>query len=752
MRSGAIRTDDIAISEGWGEMSVVVSIAREEPLCVKATADTARVWGRNDKGYGFFGFGTMAYPGGGNLEVTFNIGVRPHGNFAEFPNFPHELEISGDLTDDSAQVGVFHVHHGKATVAIMLPTLQDELETNPDQSIELDRVVLAKGAATHIRMSVSLRLSAAAHAADDARADEDAQFRQAEIGVAVHGTARAASTVAGGAPSTRAFVEQTSTAIVFAQGGVVRLSEIVAVGQILIVRHSASNQEAACRVLSVRHSANAKNYVDLEFLQPTPGFWGTGSPSAEQISAKDSVPPEDAAAEKHKTLAAPKAKATPPAARGAAAGETPKSAPAENARNPFSKLRDEPALAQAPIANQPAPNPPQAPLAQPEPVVSAPEPAPLEVATLAPVSAVAADAAAVAPPAGDAAPRIAPSVLVPPRVFPSLIFPSLTGTASPKRDAASAGKRATPPSSVPKIAAQPAARPALSPAKPASGAADLPADAILSGESAHGWNRESRSKPLRVAVAVVAAAALAVAVGVGFYRWHERNELSADSLALIEAASSNSDAAVETEPAPAAGPTAATGTAPAAPSTDSTAPDSVSAPATAKRAAAQTAPPALRQSARGPSVVANTGMSAPTAGIASTASQAAPAIPAPVPTDATYVGILPALAEASGPAAPAPVPAAAAVQARSVLQPPRLIAAASPQYPAAAQAERVAGDVAVELLIDEKGKVASATVLSGPAMLREAALDALRRSKYAPAVLDGKPTAAHVVVQIHFKL
>jgi hypothetical protein len=44
------------------------------------------------------------------------------------------------------------------------------------------------------------------------------------------------------------------------------------------------------------------------------------------------------------------------------------------------------------------------------------------------------------------------------------------------------------------------------------------------------------------------------------------------------------------------------------------------------------------------------------------------------------------------------------------------------------------------------------TMISGPSLLRQAALDALRQRKYAPAMLDGKPTAAHIVVTIHFQL
>jgi TonB family protein len=83
---------------------------------------------------------------------------------------------------------------------------------------------------------------------------------------------------------------------------------------------------------------------------------------------------------------------------------------------------------------------------------------------------------------------------------------------------------------------------------------------------------------------------------------------------------------------------------------------------------------------------------------------------------------------------------------------PRLLSAPAPLYPISARAEKVEGDVSVDLLIDETGKVASAAVISGPTMLRQAAVDALRKRKYAPALLDGKPTPAHITVIIHFQL
>jgi TonB family protein len=101
---------------------------------------------------------------------------------------------------------------------------------------------------------------------------------------------------------------------------------------------------------------------------------------------------------------------------------------------------------------------------------------------------------------------------------------------------------------------------------------------------------------------------------------------------------------------------------------------------------------------------------------------------------------------------PSSGPAAPATRTSSGVTQPRLLAAPAPIYPYAARAEHVQGDVSVDLLIDDTGKVASMTVLSGPSLLRPAALDALKQRKYAPAMLDGKATTSHIVVIVHFQI
>jgi TonB family protein len=60
-----------------------------------------------------------------------------------------------------------------------------------------------------------------------------------------------------------------------------------------------------------------------------------------------------------------------------------------------------------------------------------------------------------------------------------------------------------------------------------------------------------------------------------------------------------------------------------------------------------------------------------------------------------------------------------------------------PSYPDIARAARVQGPVTVEVRINDEGKVTQAKVVSGPALLRTAALSAARRWRFAPAIITG---------------
>ena len=86
------------------------------------------------------------------------------------------------------------------------------------------------------------------------------------------------------------------------------------------------------------------------------------------------------------------------------------------------------------------------------------------------------------------------------------------------------------------------------------------------------------------------------------------------------------------------------------------------------------------------------------------------------------------------------------------IQMPKLISSPEPQYPATARAQSAEGVVVIDALVDATGKVAEVQAISGPFVLRQAAMDAVRKWKYQPAQLDGQPTSMHMHVNIAFKL
>lgn len=75
-----------------------------------------------------------------------------------------------------------------------------------------------------------------------------------------------------------------------------------------------------------------------------------------------------------------------------------------------------------------------------------------------------------------------------------------------------------------------------------------------------------------------------------------------------------------------------------------------------------------------------------------------------------------------------------------------------PVYPIAAKTMRATGVVKVEVMVDEKGEVASVKKVSGPPMLQDAAKDAIKKWKFKPFVRDGQPVKASGFVSFNFNI
>lgn len=85
--------------------------------------------------------------------------------------------------------------------------------------------------------------------------------------------------------------------------------------------------------------------------------------------------------------------------------------------------------------------------------------------------------------------------------------------------------------------------------------------------------------------------------------------------------------------------------------------------------------------------------------------------------------------------------------------PPSPLTAISPEYPEAARQAGITGKVLVKITISAEGAVSSAEIAQGVrADLDQAAITALRATRWTPAQKDGKPISCEVVVPIQFKL
>ena len=115
-----------------------------------------------------------------------------------------------------------------------------------------------------------------------------------------------------------------------------------------------------------------------------------------------------------------------------------------------------------------------------------------------------------------------------------------------------------------------------------------------------------------------------------------------------------------------------------------------------------------------------------------------------VPGTSPNVTAAPAVSQA--PARPSRVNLSSGVTAGMLLAP------IEPAYPSIAKAAGQQGAVVVRAVISRGGLIERAQVVSGPAMLQNAALDAVEHARYRPYLLNGQPTEVETTITIHFRL
>ncbi len=82
------------------------------------------------------------------------------------------------------------------------------------------------------------------------------------------------------------FNEETQTVLVFERGAVIRLSAAVVDGQLLFLTNKSTGKEVVTQVLRKRAFRPTNCYVDLEFTESCPGFWGIEFPKSAPDSGK----------------------------------------------------------------------------------------------------------------------------------------------------------------------------------------------------------------------------------------------------------------------------------------------------------------------------------------------------------------------------------------------------------------------------------------------------------------------------------
>jgi len=81
-----------------------------------------------------------------------------------------------------------------------------------------------------------------------------------------------------------------------------------------------------------------------------------------------------------------------------------------------------------------------------------------------------------------------------------------------------------------------------------------------------------------------------------------------------------------------------------------------------------------------------------------------------------------------------------------------LIKQARPVYPPLAKAARVQGTVKFEAKISKEGTIEDLKVVSGPPLLIQAALDAVKQWLYKPTLLNGEPVEVLTTIDVNFTL
>ena len=125
--------------------------------------------------------------------------------------------------------------------------------------------------------------------------------------------------------------------------------------------------------------------------------------------------------------------------------------------------------------------------------------------------------------------------------------------------------------------------------------------------------------------------------------------------------------------------------------------------------------------------------------------------PATVPTGSPFGGDLRAFTQrATGPSV-RPEPQETARVSQGVMD-GLLVQKVIPEYPPMAREARIEGTVILQANISKTGTIENLHVVNGPALLRGAAMAAVRQWRFRPYLLNGEPVEVETTVNVQFTL
>jgi protein TonB len=81
-----------------------------------------------------------------------------------------------------------------------------------------------------------------------------------------------------------------------------------------------------------------------------------------------------------------------------------------------------------------------------------------------------------------------------------------------------------------------------------------------------------------------------------------------------------------------------------------------------------------------------------------------------------------------------------------------LVSKTPPVYPIDAKKAGVSGTVVLSAVIGTDGLIQNLRAVSGPELLRQAAIDAVHQWRYRPYLLNDEPVEVHTMIDVTFSL